>query len=625
MVDHRLARWPLELRLAALAGVLVAALAIGAPVCVAATAPAPSSPGPALAPQATSVVSADPEALRSPPRADVAPSGHRLSAQRVLAIAGKLPLVRRQLRSHPGSYGAAFLKGPSRWQVSYYAMGSAPKEIAQVLIDDQSAAVVEAWSGFQVAWTMARGYPGAFGRRANALYVWLPLSLLFVIPFVDPRRLRSLRHLDLLALSAFSVSLAFFNHADIYASVPLAYPPLIYLLVRMLLVARVGRRSPPPSIPPSAPAPAPPPASAPTSACAHGAPPAAAGALRLLVPASWLAVAVVFLLGFRIGLNVTDSNVIDVGYAGVIGAHRLADNQSLYGHFPADNAHGDTYGPVNYEAYLPFERLVGWSGRWDDLPAAHFAAVTFDLLSVALLFALGRRWRGPPVGIVLAYAWVAYPFTLLTADSNSNDALVSVLLLAALLAAAHPARRGALAVLAGLTKFAPLALAPLLATHGLDRRPRRRLALFTVAFATVGALALAPVLAHADLATLYSRTLGFQSGRGSPFSAWGLYGGLGAVQSAVQVAAVALALAVSVLPRRRDLTGLAAAAAAVLIALQLGISHWFYLYIVWFFPLVMVALVGAWSGGGQEDLLDRVRAERARAADDHAHQPGVLV
>jgi hypothetical protein len=29
----------------------------------------------------------------------------------------------------------------------------------------------------------------------------------------------------------------------------------------------------------------------------------------------------------------------------------------------------------------------------------------------------------------------------------------------------------------------------------------------------------------------------------------------------------------------------------VLIALQLGVTHWFYLYLVWFFPLVMLALL----------------------------------
>ncbi|MCW3041120.1 MAG: hypothetical protein JWM31_3025, partial [Solirubrobacterales bacterium] len=61
------------------------------------------------------------------------------------------------------------------------------------------------------------------------------------------------------------------------------------------------------------------------------------------------------------------------------------------------------------------------------------------------------------------------------------------------------------------------------------------------------------------------------------------------LQHAWQLVAVLLALAVAVLPRRRDVAGLSACAAAVVIALQGGVTHWFYLYIVWFFPLVMVA------------------------------------
>ena len=35
----------------------------------------------------------------------------------------------------------------------------------------------------------------------------------------------------------------------------------------------------------------------------------------------------------------------------------------------------------------------------------------------------------------------------------------------------------------------------------------------------------------------------------------------------------------------------AALGAAIIIALQCGITYWFYLYIVWFFPLVVIALV----------------------------------
>ena len=40
---------------------------------------------------------------------------------------------------------------------------------------------------------------------------------------------------------------------------------------------------------------------------------------------------------------------------------------------------------------------------------------------------------------------------------------------------------------------------------------------------------------------------------------------------------------------------IAALSAAILLALQLGASHWFYLYIPWFFPLVMLALLGRWG------------------------------
>jgi hypothetical protein len=63
-------------------------------------------------------------------------------------------------------------------------------------------------------------------------------------------------------------------------------------------------------------------------------------------------------------------------------------------------------------------------------------------------------------------------------------------------------------------------------------------------------------------------------------------------QALVEGAAVVLAVAVAFLPRRRDAVGLAALAAAVLIALQLGVTHWFYLYLVWFLGPVTIALFG---------------------------------
>jgi hypothetical protein len=474
--------------------------------------------------------------------------------------------VRSARRDYPGSTRAVYMKGIDRWQVSYFAdtrPGTPRKEVAQVLVADASANVLEAWTGFQVPWSMARGYPGAFGRVVNAPWVWIPLAVLFVAPFL--RRPWGLLHLDLIVLSAFSASLAFFNAARIDVSVPLVYPPLLYLLGRMLWI---GLR--------------------------RGAAEHAPRPLALLVPVRWLAVAVIFLLGFRIALDIAQSNVIDVGYAGVIGADRIADGHAIYGAFPSDNASGDTYGPVAYLAYVPFEQALPWSGSWDDLPAAHAAAIAFDLLSCLLVFLIGRRVRGPGLGVVLAYAWVTYPFTIYALMSNSNDALVAALVLAAVWAANRAPARGALVALAGLTKFAPLALAPLFASQ--DGWRARKLIAFAAAFVVAVVLSFVPLLGHFDLRTFWDHTILFQAKRGSPFSVWGLYdpdiSWLDRAQRIAQGAGAALALALAFVPRRRDLVGLAACSAAVIIALQLGVSHWFYLYIPWFFGLVTIALLG---------------------------------
>ena len=507
------------------------------------------------------------------------PAGYRLTADQAERIAARVPKIRASVRHSRGSYPAEYTKGPGRWQISWFTPRG--REIAQVYVDDASGRVTEAWTGFQVAWTMARGYPGAFGRRVNAWYVWLPLCVLFIAPFLSLRRRPSLLHIDLLMLLGFSISLAFFNHANLGLSVPLAYPFLGYLLLRMLFLAR-GRGVP-------------------------------RQPLRLLVPASWLVVAIVFLVGFRVGLNVVNSNVIDVGYAGVIGADRLTHGAPLYGHWPHDNVNGDTYGPVNYYAYVPTRLIFGWSGTWDDLPSSHAAALGFDLLTLLGLFFLGRRVRGPTLGIVLAYGWASYPFTLYTLSSNSNDSLVALLIVASLLFITSAPARGVAGALAGFTKFAPLALGPLL-MRGTGEQPSKRGSLtFIFAYALTAVAVMLPVLLNHDLRSFWHDSIAYQAGRGSPFSVWGFYGGLGFAQRLVQGAAIALAIAVAFVPRRRDLVQVAALGAAVLIALQLGVTHWFYLYIVWFFPLVLLAVIGRYPEHAAREAPGLLADETVRA------------
>ncbi|HEY2769492.1 MAG TPA: hypothetical protein VGI87_02945 [Solirubrobacteraceae bacterium] len=508
---------------------------------------------------------ADPNAPVLVTAMDKPPAGFRLTPRQVKRLAAAVPKIVDEVHRHPNLKAYVYTKGPGQWQVSWFTPGPKGKELAQVYVDDATAKVTQAWTGFQVAWTMARGYPGAFGRRVNALYVWLPLCLVFILPFLALRRRGrwtfTLLHLDLLVLLGFSISLAFFNHGEIGLSIPLAYPFLLYLLVRCLLLA-FGRGRP-------------------------------REPLRLLVPVSWLAIAVVFLVGFRVGLNVTNSNVIDVGYAGVIGADKLIHGQPLYGNYPQNNVHGDTYGPVNYYTYVPFKAIFGWSGNWDSLPAAHGAAIAFDLLTLVGLFFLGRMIRGPSMGIVLMYLWAAYPFTLYSLSSNSNDSLVAFLLVLALIAMRSAAGRGVAMALAGFAKFAPLILWPLLARGEDDRLRVRRVAVYTAAFAVTAAVVMLPVILDHNWAAFWHDSLKSQIDRTSPFSIWGLWGGLSLEQHVLEGLTVALAALAAFIPRRRTVVEVGAMGAAILIAFQICLTHWFYLYIPWFFPMLMVALIGA--------------------------------
>src|SRR5207247_5012780 len=113
----------------------------------------------------------------------------------------------------------------SDWEIDDY-MGSGPGRAheAQAIVDDETGAVLGAWHDQQLSNPLARGYSGAIAQKVNAPYVWLPLALLFVVPFFDPRRPLRLLHLDLLVLLALGVSLYFFNRGEVKASVALTYP-----------------------------------------------------------------------------------------------------------------------------------------------------------------------------------------------------------------------------------------------------------------------------------------------------------------------------------------------------------------------------------------------------------------
>ena len=471
-------------------------------------------------------------------------------------------------------------RNEGKWEVAYFAAGD---EVALVIVDPKGGEVTESWTGYQVAWKMARGYSGAFGHKLNAPYVFLPLCLIFLLGLVDWRRLWRVANLDLLVLLGFGISHFFFNRAEVGVSVPLQYPVLLYLLGRALWIGFRGRGE----------------------------------GLRPVWPVAWILVAALFLMGFRVGLNLADSGAIDVGYASVVGADRITHGEPIYDNFPADVSQGDTYGPVNYYAYVPSELIWPWSGSWDDLPAAHGAAVLFDLLTFGFLILLGLRIRPGPAGrrlaAILAFGWAAYPYTAFALESNSNDTLVGALLVATLLVLGRPLARGALTSLATFAKFAPALLAPMLLTYqpnpeewpgsteeGVRERRRsprpqdpflrRPALLFAGAFLLVSALVMLWPAIDPGLKTFYERTIAYQSGRDSPFSIWGQVPSLEPLRIALLAATACLSLFLALRPRRKSLLQVAALGAALLIALQLTMHHWFYLYIVWFYPLLLIAM-----------------------------------
>jgi hypothetical protein len=518
----------------------------------------------------------------------------RLTKERALALFEANRKVADWLARYPASGRSdeeTYTAKDGSWTVKIW-WGTAG-EIAEGRVDDASGVVLEAWTGPQVAWKMARGYSGAFGgTRINDPWVWGAFCLVFLIGLADLRRPFSVRNLDLVMLLSPTASLWFFNHGDVFTAVPLFYPLLAWVVVRGVWIGATGRGSP----------------------------------TRRVWPAWVLLAAAVFLAGFRIGLNVESSNVIDVGYSGVIGAERIVHGQAPWGHFPVEdnlkpcgpadssgeirnriqangrcesaNPQGDTYGPVAYEAYIPGELIRPWNGQWDSLPAAHITAVAFDLLCMLGLFLVGRRYGGFPLAATLAFAWAAYPFTQYVSNSNTNDSIMPCFLIFGFWLASSHAGRGFFAGLAAWTKFAALIVAPLWLTYP-GRRPTWRFAAgFGVAtLAAFSVVLLEPSPLH-ELRVFWDRSVKWQSGRDSPFSLWdwrqyharGLPN-LHLVQRFLEVILVAGALVAAWLPRYKTPLQLAALTAALLAGFELVLTYWLYTFIPWFYAFAAIAFL----------------------------------
>jgi hypothetical protein len=421
----------------------------------------------------------------------------------------------------------------------------------------------------------------------HPLLVAVPSAACFVLGLLDWRRPWRVEHLDLLALAGFFPVAMLLSDDLMPAGLWLAAGCLGWLFVRMAGAA-VGKWRMP--------------------------------ELRPAVSSRWLGRAILILLAARIA-SAAAGNISDVGQASVLGAWRLLHGLPLYG---AVSWHGpgglgvnrpDSYGPFAYYAYIPFAAIFplvplhGWAHPLSAVLATLLPAASFDLLTLAGLWTLGRRLGGRPLARAFTFAYLLYPFPDLSLMAQANDALIAALCVWAIVVATdRPVARGLLIAAVTLTKFLPALLA--LQFLGV-RRGRWR---YVLALAAALAAMLAWPLATSGPTAFFDSTFGYQllhRGGGTQFSIWTSLPHVVEIVARPGFAALLVVLALSPLVRpsglgrrlnagdnagdeatgdvRRD----AALSAALLLGAQLLLGYWFYSYLTWCYPLLVVAVTRA--------------------------------
>lgn len=483
------------------------------------------------------------------------PPGYSYNPNRAVQIASRDAKVGHAVAGAGGKLVASpALFGGGEYLVRFY---NGRKLVVEVNLNGRTGAIRWADEGREIDWPPV--WHGHHGARSRALHWALVITgLLFLIPFVDRRRPFRLLHLDLLAIASLGISYGFAEAGQIYTSTPLMYPSLLYLLVRAVTLA-LGARS------------------------------ADQGPLTW-ASSKLLARGLVVLLALRFGWVIAEGLVRDIGYASSFGADSLIHGDPIY----TTGNPLDAYGPFMYLAYVPF--VIAWpltNLSHANVGSATAAALAFDLGVVTCLYLLGSRLRdgadGRKLGLCLAWAYAACPWSLLVISDGTNDGLVALLLVVLLFVLAKPAWRGFVLGLAVAAKFAPLVLAAAFART--ERRVRARPFLVYSGVLALTVIALVAVLLYgSSVETFWGSTIKFQATRTAPFSMWGLHPAWEPVKWVVAGLAAVMGAAAFFIPRERSLERLAATGAALLIAVELTAVYWYWYYVVWFLPYLLIAL-----------------------------------
>ena len=392
----------------------------------------------------------------------------------------------------------------------------------------------------------------------HPLLIAVPMAACFALGLLDWHDPWRIEHLDLLALAGFFPVAMLLSDALSQAGLWLAAVCLGWLFVR--LVGAYFGKWPMPQ-------------------------------LRPAISSRWLVAAIGILVLVRLG-GVAGGNILDVGQASSLGAWRLLHGQHLYGAVLWQGPGGlqlnrpDSYGPFAYYAYIPFEAIFPPAPA---VIATLLPATCFDVLTIAGLYKLGSRLGGRPLAQAFMFSYLLYAFTALSFMAESNDALIAALCVWTIVAIERPVIRGLLIAAATLTKFVPV----LLGFQFLGLKRGRSGYLLTLVASFVAMLAWPLITSGAT--QFFDSTFGYQlkrRGGGTQFSIWTYMPHLATVARPLLVAALML-LAISPMlrPPAQDIRQHAALAAALLIGGQLLLGYWFYSYVIWFYPLLIVAII----------------------------------
>ena len=252
------------------------------------------------------------------------PPGFTIDPMQAIAIAKAAPKMQAIHRAHHPLDINVYEWVHSHYEIYFFYHGK--------LIADQ---IVSAHSQLGPTYTgpLMLGYyaRGGYGQIFDNPWVLAGFTAMFLLPLLLLRGRRWLDRLDIAMLLGFGVSYALFDTTHLEPGVWAFYPVLIYLMVRMLIRGFKARP--------------------------YG------GRLDCRLPTIVLALGLVALVVARIVITLHPAGVLDVATASVLGAYKILHGQSIYYY---SLGHGDTYGPINYLAYVPFEWI--WPGNWGYLP-----------------------------------------------------------------------------------------------------------------------------------------------------------------------------------------------------------------------------------------------------------------